>query len=205
MTKDTGKQRVAIYARVSTTGHGQDVGLQVDSIRAAAETRGYTVVRDYVDDGVSGTLGLGARPALDELMDDARKGLFSILMVNSLCRLGRSLKTVLVVLDDLTCLGIQFVSLTDTGMDTTSPQGKLLIQIIGSFAEFQVSMLRSSVRAGVARAKAQGKHCGRPRHEFDIRPALALMEQGHSLTQTAKMLGKPKSTLRRRLQEHQEA
>ena len=202
LSNQSGTNRVALYARVSTVGHGQDVGLQLEELRAIADQRGWKTAGEYVDDGVSGAKE--SRPALDRLLDDARRGCFSVLVVWKLDRLGRSLRHLLGLLDELRTAGVEFVSLRDPGMDSTSPHGRLMIQVIGAFCEFERSLIQERVRAGVARAKANGTHCGRPRNELDLRAAHALLGQGHSERQTAEMLGIPRGTLRRRLREHKE-
>jgi DNA invertase Pin-like site-specific DNA recombinase len=189
--------RVAIYGRVSTVNHGQDVGLQVEELRATAIQRGWTIYGEYLDEGISGSKE--SRPALDRLIADARKGRFDLLVVWKLDPLGRSLQHLLRLLDDLQHMGVGFVSVRDAAVDTTSPQGRLLLQLLGAFAEFERALIQERVKAGVERAQAAGTHCGRPRVDFDVRPAIALLEKGHSLTQVAKMLDKPKTTLRRRL------
>lgn len=191
--------KAAIYARVSTTGNGQDVGLQLDELRQVARQRGWRVVNEYVDDGVSGAKE--TRPQLDRLMGDARRGKIDLVAVWKLDRLGRSLAHLLRLLDELAALGVGFVSVRDSGMDTTSPTGRLMLQILGAFAEFERAMIQERVVAGVRRAQAAGKHCGRPKVDMDLRPALALLDQGRGLKQVATILGVSRSTLRRRLED----
>ncbi len=189
--------RVALYARVSTKD--QDVGLQLDELRAAAEQRGWEVVAEHIDDGVSGAKA--KRPGLDALLGDAQAGKVDVVLVWKLDRLARSLQHLLQVLDDLQEWGVGFASLRDPGIDTTSAAGRLLLQVLGAFVEFERSLIRERVTAGVTRAQAAGKHCGRPKVEIDLRPAIAMLEQGHGLKTTAKALGVSRSTLRRRLKE----
>ena len=191
--------RVAIYARVSTTGHGQDVGLQLDDLHVLVEKRGWDLADAYVDSGVSGAKE--SRPELDRLLADARAGKFEVLAVWKLDRLGRSLSHLLKVLDEFTALGIEFVSIKDSGIDTTSPAGRLMLQMLGAFAEFERAMISERVRAGVQRARRQGKVFGRPRRELDLRVVDLLMEQGRSVREVADLLGLPRTTLRRRLKE----
>ena len=191
--------RAALYARVSTLKHGQDVGLQLDELRQVAQQRGYAVAGEYVDEGVSGSQT--SRPALNRLMADVQAGRVDILLVWKLDRLGRSLQHVLAVLDTLASAGVGFASLHDPGIDTTSPTGRLLLQLLACFAEFERSIIQERVRAGVRRAQLAGKHCGRPRVELDLRPALALLNEGRDLKDTARILKLSRSTLRRRLTE----
>lgn len=189
--------RVALYARVSTTGKGQDVTLQLDELRAVAAQRGWVIAAEYVDDGVSGTKA--SRPALDRMIADAAKGKFDLVAVWKLDRLGRSLQNLLAVLDDLRRADVGFVSLRDAGIDTTTAGGRLMLAMVGAFAEFERALIVERVKAGVAKAQANGKHCGRPRNELDLRPALAMMREGRGLKQVAAILRIPKTTLRRRL------
>lgn len=195
--------RVGIYARVSTIGRGQDVGLQLEELQQVAAQRGWQVVDEYVDDGVSGSQE--SRPGLDRMLDDARRGKLDVIVVWKLDRLGRSLKNLLAILDDISRVGVQFLSLRDSGIDTTSPSGRLLLHLLGAFAEFERAMIQERVVAGVQRAKAAGKHCGRPRVDIDLRAATILLGQGHSLREVADMLRVPRTSLRRRLLEEAES
>lgn len=196
----TGKAtRAAIYARVSTTSHGQDSGLQVEELRQVAAQRGWEVIGEFVDEGISGSME--SRPALDAMLDAARRGQLDLVIVWKLDRLGRSLQHLLSLLDELTHLGVGFVSMRDSGIDTTSPQGRLLLHLMAAFAEFERAMIQERVVAGVRRAQAQGTHCGRPRVEIDLRPALALIEQGRGLKQVSQIMGVSRSTLRRHLEQ----
>ena len=191
--------RAALYARVSTLRHGQDVGLQLDELRQVAQQRGYGIAAEYIDEGVSGTKE--SRPALNRLMADVQAGRVDILLVWKLDRLGRSLQHVLTVLATLNSAGVGFASLHDPGIDTTSPTGRLLLQILASFAQFERDLIQERVRAGVRRAQLAGKHCGRPKVELDLRPALALLNEGRDLKDTARILNLSRTTLRRRLTE----
>ena len=193
--------RAALYARVSTTGHGQDIGLQLDELRQVARQRGWEPVV-YSDEGVSGKKD--SRPGLDRMMADVQAGKLDLVAVWKLDRLGRSLQHVLALLDTLTSHGVAFVSLRDSGLDTTTPAGRLFTAMIAAFADFEAEVIRERVIAGVRRAQAAGKHCGRPRVGLDLRPALAMLDQGHGLKTTAKALGVSRATLRRRLTEASE-
>jgi DNA invertase Pin-like site-specific DNA recombinase len=198
-TTTTTSPRTALYARVSTTGHGQDVGLQLHELRQVARQRGWNVVAEHVDDSVSGATT--SRPALDRLMDEARRGHLDLVVVWKLDRLGRSLQHLLAVLDELQHLGVGFVSIRDAGIDTTSASGRLLLHLLGAFACYERELNKERVLAGVRRAQAHGKHCGRPRVTLDVRPAVALARDGHSEREIATMLGVSRATLRRRLAE----
>lgn len=191
-------RRVALYARVSTT-NGQDVGLQVEELRLLAAQREWVIVDVFEDVGVSGSTD--SRPALDRMLAAARSGKVDVVAVWKLDRLGRSLKHLLGVLDDLTAWDVGFVSARDSGIDSTTPSGRLMLQMLGAFAEFERELIRERVVAGVRRAQAGGTHCGRPRVEVDLRPTLALLGQGRSLREVSAILGIPRKTLRRRLDE----
>ena len=191
--------RVAIYARTSTSDKGQDIGLQTDELTALAAQRNWRVVEVYKDEGLSGSKT--QRPGLDAMLADAQAGRFDVVVVFKLDRLGRSTSHLLHVLDLLKGWGVGFASARDPGIDTTTPQGRLLLHLLASFAEFERELARERIIAGVRRAQAKGTHCGRPKVEFDLRPALAMLKEGHGLTTTAKALGVARSTLRRRLME----
>jgi len=147
--------RVAIYARVSTLD--QQPENQLAELRRYAEARGWTAV-EYVDHGITGTKD--SRPSLDRMIKDAKRRTFDVLLCWKLDRLGRNLKHLIVLLDDLQALGIAFVSLGE-GIDATTPAGKLQMHILGAIAEFERGRIVERVRAGLARAKAQGKRLGR--------------------------------------------
>ena len=192
--------RAALYARVSTVGHGQDVGLQLDELRAAAAQRGWVVVEEFVDEGVSGANA--SRPGLDRMMAAARLGRLDLVAVWKLDRLGRSLANLLGNLDELGHHGVGFVSLRDSGIDTTSPTGRLLLQVMGAFAEFERGLIQERVKAGVARAKARGVKFGRPTATVNpkaLEAAEKLIAEGWSIRSTADATGLRRSTLHRLL------
>ena len=190
--------RAALYARVSTTGHGQDVGLQLDELRQVAAQRGWEAVV-YADVGVSGAKD--SRPALDRMLVDAREGRLDVVAIWKLDRLARSVRNLLELVDSLNAWGVGLVSLRDAHIDTTTPSGRFTLQILAAVGELERELVRERVIAGVRRAQAAGKHCGRPKVELDLRPALALLREGQSLKETARILGVSRNTLRRRLRE----
>jgi DNA invertase Pin-like site-specific DNA recombinase len=149
--------RAAIYARVSTAE--QTCENQLLELRRYVEVRGWTA-KEYVDEGVSGAKD--RRPALDQLLADAKRRRFDVLVCWRLDRLGRSLKHLITLLDDLQALGVAFVSLAE-GIDATTPAGKLQMHILGAIAEFERERIRERVLAGLRRARAQGRRLGRPR------------------------------------------
>src|SRR5450830_1666251 len=149
--------KAAIYARVATLD--QEPENQLQELRRYVEARGWTAV-EFVDRGVSGAKD--RRPALDQLLADAKRRRVDVLVCWRLDRLGRSLKHLITLLEDLQALGVAFVSLQE-GIDATTPAGKLQMHILGAIAEFERERIRERVMAGLQRARAQGKRLGRPR------------------------------------------
>src|SRR5437773_9555007 len=149
--------KVAIYARVSTSDQTTDN--QLLELRQYVAARGWAAVTEYVDEGVSGAKD--SRPALNRVLADARRRRFDALVCWKLDRLGRNLKHLLLLLDDLQALGVAFVSLHE-GIDATTPAGRLQMQILGAISEFEKGRIVERVRAGLARARTQGKRLGRP-------------------------------------------
>ncbi len=142
--------RAAIYARVST--FDQEPENQLAELRRYTEARGWTVV-EHVDRRVSGAKD--RRPALDQLLADARRRRFDVLVVWRLDRLGRNLRHLVMLLEDLQALGIAFVSLAE-GIDATTPAGKLQMHILAAIAEFERARIAERVKAGLARVRAAG-------------------------------------------------
>lgn len=190
--------RAAIYARVSTTNHGQDVGLQLDELRHVARARGWTVAGEFTDEGVSG--GQRSRPALDALMNEVRDGGVDVVVVWRFDRFARSTQHLLSALEEFRTLGVDFISVREA-VDTSTATGKMVFTFLAAVAEFEKSLIVERVKAGVARAKATGKHCGRPRCDIDLDLARMLRAQGHGYRRVAKMMGVAKSTLVRHLAE----
>src|SRR5207247_7895280 len=178
-----GPMRCAIYARVST--QEQTVDNQLLELRRYAEARGW-VAMEYVDVGVSGSKD--RRPALDQLVSDGKRRRFDVLVCWRLDRLGRNLKHLITMLEELQALGIAFVSLAE-GIDATTPAGKLQMHILGAIAEFERARIAERVKAGLQRAKAQGKRLGRPR-----KTRLTTEVPGGSVREAARLWGVSKST-----------
>jgi DNA invertase Pin-like site-specific DNA recombinase len=148
--------KAAIYARVSTLD--QQPENQLAELRRYVAARGWETAVEYVDHGVSGSKD--RRPALDRLVKDARRRKFDVVITWKLDRLGRNLKHLITLLEDLQALGVAFISLGE-GIDATTPAGKLQMHILGAIAEFERGRIVERVRAGLARAKAQGTKLGR--------------------------------------------
>lgn len=149
--------RCALYSRVSTCL--QDPENQLQELRRYVEARGWTAV-EYVDRGVSGAKD--RRPELDRLMADAARRRIDVVVCWRLDRFGRNLRHLVVAIEELTAAGVAFVSLGES-IDTTSPTGRLLLGVLGSFAEFERARIRERIMAGLQRAKAQGRRLGRPK------------------------------------------
>lgn len=152
-------KRVALYTRVSTDA--QTTENQERELRAVAERSGWSVVRVYEDAGISGAKGRDKRPAFDRLLKDAARREFDMIAAWSVDRLGRSLPDLCGFLSELHALGIDLF-LHQQGLDTTTPAGKAMFQMMGVFAEFERAMIQERIRAGLARAKAEGRRLGRP-------------------------------------------
>jgi len=182
--------RVAIYARVSTDK--QDYAMQLVDLRQRAKAMGWEPV-EYLEKASS----VKKRPEFDRLMADARQRKFDVVLVWRLDRWARSMSQLINTLQDLDRVGIRFVSHMDNqDTDRKSPTGTLLMQILGAFAEFERNIIVERVRAGVAEAKRQGKHCGRPRATFRRDQAAELRAQGLSWRTIAGRLGVPVMTVR---------
>lgn len=181
--------KAAIYARVST--FEQEPENQLQELRRYCEARGWTSV-EYVDRGVSGSKD--KRPALDELLAHAKQRRFDVVLCWRLDRLGRNLKHLVTLIEELQSLGIAFVSLGE-GIDCTTPAGKLQLHILAALAEFERGRIRERVLAGLHRARSQGTRLGRPKSDIPL-AQLALVA-GLSLTAGAVALGVSRSTLKR--------
>src|SRR6266705_3004766 len=190
-------QRVAIYARVSTTNHGQDVSMQTRELRQFAEARGWTIAGEYIDEGVRGAKD--SRPELNRLMADAHKRRFDIVCVWRFDRFARSVSHLLRALETFKALGIDFVSFSEQ-MDTSTPAGKMVFTVLGAVAELERSLIVERVRAGLRNARAKGKRLGRPRVAVDASKIGALRSRGLSWAKIGEALGLGEGTVRRSAQ-----
>jgi DNA invertase Pin-like site-specific DNA recombinase len=145
-------RRVALYCRVST--NDQKADLQLDGLRKLAEQRGWKIVAEYIDEGYSGTKD--RRPALDKLMEDSRKGRFDVVAVWRFDRWARSVRHLVVTLDDFRERGIDFVSVND-GIDTSTAAGRMVFAVVAAMAAYEADAIRERTRAGVAAARRRGK------------------------------------------------
>jgi len=182
------------YQRVSRLD--QDPQLQGDETGEFISRRGWELSGTYLDHGVSGSKD--RRPELDRLLVDAKRRRFDVLVVWRSDRMFRSVKHMVVLLDELAALGIAFVSVTEP-FDTTCPSGKLLLHLVAAMAEFERSILIERTRAGVAAARRRGARLGRPRARVNRGELVELHEQGWSVRKLAHHFGVGASTIQRRL------
>jgi DNA invertase Pin-like site-specific DNA recombinase len=190
---------VALYARVST--NQQDPDIQLRELRSLAAARGWTISQEYVDAGISGAST--SRPELSRLLADAHKGCFAGILVWRLDRLGRSLRHLVTVVEDLLVRGIEVISATEPHMDSTTPTGRLLRNIFASVAEYEREMIRERVVAGLRKAKASGKRIGRPKAVLNRKRIGQLRREGMSWREVARRMDLPKSTVYRYRGVHQ--
>ena len=178
-------KRAAIYARVSTH-NGQNPEMQLNEVRAYCERRQWAIAGEYVDTGISGSKE--HRPALDRLLSDCRKRRVDAVVVYRYDRFARSVRQLVNALEEFRSLGIDFVSLHE-GVDTSTPNGRLVFGIFASVAEFERELIRDRVRSGLAAARAKGKKLGRPRVTVDELRITELRAQGRGWKSIAAELG----------------
>ena len=178
--------KAALYARVSTLVN------QLPELRAHVAARQWEPSAEFVDHGVSGVRE--SRPALDQLVKAAKRRRFDVLVVWKLDRLGRNLRHLILLLDELASLGVGFVSLGE-GIDTQTPAGRLQLHILGAIAEFERERLRERVLAGLSRAKAQGRKLGRPTKDVPVEKLASV--EGFSVREAAARLGVSIATVSR--------
>ena len=181
-------RRAALYARVSTGG--QTVENQLRELRAVAERHGWQIVAEFSDKGISGAKDREQRPGLDKLLQAVARREVDIVLSGSVDRLGRSLQGLLSFLAELHAKGVDLY-LQQQGLDTSTPAGKALFQMMGVFSEFERAIIRERVRSGLERAKAQGKVLGRRRNDDPQRLASVqrLRKKGVGIGKIARTLG----------------
>ena len=182
--------RVAIYARVSTSE--QSTESQLLDLRRYTRERGWHIFKEFVDNGISGTKD--SRPALNELMNDAKKRRFDTVLVWRFDRFARSTKHLILALEEFRNLGIDFVSYQEN-IDTSSPLGSAIFTIISAVAQLERDIIAERVKAGLRRAKQNGKKLGRPRGTVDVEEVQRLRSEGLSLRKIGNQLGVSRTTV----------
>jgi len=187
------KNRVALYARVSTTDQSTDS--QLLDLRRYIRERGWDIFKEYVDEGISGTKD--SRPALNELMNDAKKRKFDVVLVWRFDRFARSTRHLINALEEFKNLRIDFVSYQEN-IDTSSPLGSAIFTIISAVAQLERDIIAERVKAGLRNAVEAGKQLGRPRGtSLDVEAIHRLKSEGLSFLQIAKRVGTSKSSVAR--------
>ena len=192
------RKRAALYLRVSTLDQHPET--QLYDLRGLAQQRGLEIVHEYTDHGFSGARA--RRPALDELLGDARRGQFDVVVVWACDRLARSVHHFLEVLDELNHLNIEFVSFREQ-LGTGGPLGRAVITIISVVAELERSLIIERVRSGMRRAKLEGRHIGRKPLDIDRAAIVRHRAHGQSLGQIAKTFQISRTTVGRLLKQAQ--
>jgi len=190
MAKRNSTPRVALYARVSTADQSTDS--QLLDLRRYVSERGWNIFKEYVDEGISGTKD--SRPALDELMNDAKKRRFDMVLVWRFDRFARSTKHLILALEEFRNLGIDFVSYQEN-IDTSSPLGSAIFTIISAVAQLERDIIAERVKAGLRRAKANGKKLGRPTVTISADRIKLLRSQGLTIREIARRSDVSRSTV----------
>jgi DNA invertase Pin-like site-specific DNA recombinase len=185
--------RAAIYARVSTN-NGQDPAMQTRELREYCERRGWEIAGEYVDAGISGSKE--RRPQLDALLSACRKRLVDAVVVYRYDRFARSLRQLVNALEEFRSLGIEFISLHE-GVDTSTPNGRLVFGIFATIAEFERELIRDRVRSGIAAARSKGRKLGRPRVTVDAARIAVLRDSGSSWSTITRQVGLSAGTVKR--------
>ena len=187
--------RIGIYCRVSTLGQSTDS--QLLDLRRYVSERQWHIFKEYCDNGISGTKD--SRPALDELMDAARKRRFDTVLVWRFDRFARSTKHLILALEEFRNLGVDFISYQEN-IDTSSPLGSAIFTIISAVAQLEKDIIAERVKAGLRRARENGKKLGRPKGTaLDVEMIHGLRSEGLSLQQIATELNTSKTTVSRLL------
>ncbi len=189
------RKRVGLYVRVSTDG--QTVDNQLRELRQAARRHGWQVAETFRDDGISGAKGRNGRPGFDALCAAVARREIDMVAAWSVDRLGRSLQDLIGFLGELHAKDVDLY-LHQQGLDTSTPAGRAMFQMLGVFAEFERAMIRERVMAGLDRAKAKGKRLGRPKVAAKVeRAVIDARAEGKGIRRVARELGIGVSTVQR--------
>jgi DNA invertase Pin-like site-specific DNA recombinase len=192
-------KRAVLYLRVSTVDQHPET--QLHDLHVLAGQRGFQIVHEYVD-RISGTKA--KRPGLDELLRDARRGQFDVVLVWACDRIARSTRHFLEVLDELNHLNIEFVSSREQ-IDTGGPLGRAIVVIIGAIAELERNLIVERVKAGMRRARLEGRHIGRRPLDIDVAAVLRDRANGQSLSQLATTFHTSRATISRILKQSKQS
>ncbi len=187
-------KRVAVYARVSTKD--QSVDMQMNDLERYTRERGFNMFEIYQDSGISGTKEY--RLALDELVNDARKKKFDVVLVWRFDRFARSTKHLVTALYEFRNLGIDFISYQEN-IDTSSPLGEAIFTIISAMSKLERDIIAERVKGGLRKARANGKHLGRPKNRADTDKVIEYKGQGRSIRQIASEMSLSRGTVERTL------
>lgn len=189
----------AIYARVSTDDKGQDVENQLRQLRDYCKAKNYDVYKEY-SENITGT-GKKKRPAFEDMMEDARKRKFDVLLVWSYDRFSRAGLKDIHYISDLSHLGVKFVSFQESFLDMTTETGELLLPIFAWIAKQEAKKISERTKAGLSRVRSEGKTLGRPEKQVEMGRMHAMRQEGKSLGEIAESFGISKETVRRKLGE----
>ncbi len=195
MAKTKDRKRVGLYVRVSTDG--QTVDNQLRELRQAARRHGWQIVETFRDDGISGAKGRNGRPGFNALCAAVGRREIDMVAAWSVDRLGRSLQDLVSFLGELHAKDVDLY-LHQQGLDTSTPAGRAMFQMLGVFSEFERSLIQERVRAGLERAKAKGKQLGRPKVSAKVeRAVIDARAEGQGIRRVARELGIGVSTVQR--------
>lgn len=187
-------KRIGIYARVSTR-NGQTVENQLRQLNEVADRMGWSIVAVWTDEGISGSKGRDQRPGFDQMITAINRREVDLVAAWSVDRLGRSLQDLIGFLADLQAKGCDLY-LHQQGIDTSTPSGRMLFQMLSVFAEFEREMIRERVVAGLERTKSKGTRLGRPKLDYSVRRKIEIaMRKGKGIRPTARALGVSTTTV----------
>lgn len=187
-------KRIGIYARVSTR-NGQTVENQLRQLNEVANRMGWSIAAVWTDEGISGSKGRDQRPGFDQMITAVNRREVDLVAAWSVDRLGRSLQDLIGFLADLQAKGCDLY-LHQQGIDTSTPSGRMLFQMLSVFAEFEREMIRERVVAGLERTKSKGTRLGRPKLDYSVRRKIEIaMRKGKGIRPTARALGVSTTTV----------
>lgn len=181
-------KRAALYVRISTSDRGQTVENQLQPLRDAAARLGWTIVAIHSDEGISGAKGRDRRPGLDAMLKGVTRGEYQIVAAWSVCRLGRSLPDLIGLLGELRAKDVDLY-LHQQAIDTSTPGGRMMFSLLGVFAEFERSMIRDRVMAGLDRARSANRRLGRPpMADSKVEKVRRALADGRGIRETARLV-----------------